>query len=393
MKHIINIFLFFIFFSLTNLLSPNVFADEGGGGGEGECIDISGTYIVGDGRHICTDYAAPKYWCNNSSVHIPTTNSKYRSLYNKTSDYANIIEIVFYERAVIKIRQEGCKKLYLDIHWWRPDYDKKKNYDKWKKKEGRQTFELVAGKQHYKNPDEYSKGNGVNHKYVVKFEKEKITFFLKRISGTNWGSPAKNWITLKKDDKGNLVIDHKERAFIQGLPLIIYTWRVGGHQCVLEKATQEKIKKAEDEYLEDRLSSCKKDSDPINIYWGNTFSPGISIHPGGSNGAVLRGGFNLEFAVKKAGELGVYGDASWDFGSDNFRFSSGMEYELFIFGLQFGYLGQIKDDQYNNGIRTSAMIGMSSLSLVGRWGHFFGEVKEADFFEIGLSYELWIPIW
>ena len=131
---------------------------------------------------------------------------------------------------------------------------------------------------------------------------------------------------------------------------------------------------------------------PVGLNLGGAFRPALP------NGFVLGGEVSivhLWFSTEPTGFwVGIVGDGAYDFGSDAFRHRLGPEIGWGPIGVEFAYLGQLREEVYSSGMSFRGVFSMSFLSLYGGFGHLSGRdnVAPADFGEFGALLKVPIPI-
>jgi hypothetical protein len=145
------------------------------------------------------------------------------------------------------------------------------------------------------------------------------------------------------------------------------------------------------------LASARAFAHPFpdtNHYLPVGLAIGGAIHPVVDNGFLIGGEFS--YARLNPDDqgfwVGGYVDALWDTGPGAFRFSTGPEIGWAFLGVDGGYIGQVSDSGYTHGVAVRPMLTLAFITLAGRYGHLFGDVRERDFGEITVLLKIPIPI-
>lgn len=117
---------------------------------------------------------------------------------------------------------------------------------------------------------------------------------------------------------------------------------------------------------------------------------GGSMRTGDGGGLVL--GAEASVVYFNGAWVGAYADALWDFGPSELRHSIGPEIGLGPLGVDFGYLGAVRDGNYRPGYAARGMLTIALLSVYGRYGHVFGEPRNEEFAEVGVLLKVPIPV-
>ena len=144
--------------------------------------------------------------------------------------------------------------------------------------------------------------------------------------------------------------------------------------------------------------TARGDQDQNAVIASGGLDLGLGLHGEGvASGLVLGGEVSLVAAHFDRAEegvtpyagygivswLGLYGDLVRDFGSDTTRLSAGPEVGHELAGIDGGLLVESGDDaRWGVSGRLVGTIGV--LAMYARWGHFFDDLPDDDFAELGL---------
>lgn len=121
---------------------------------------------------------------------------------------------------------------------------------------------------------------------------------------------------------------------------------------------------------------------------------GTSLHRDLPPGVLVGGEISLTDwdDVLPRGWVGGYVDALWDSGAGALRASVGPELGWRFFGVDLGYVFQASPQGVHHGLAVRPVLTFGFFAIEGRYGHLFGEVRGADFFEVGVLIKVPIAV-
>lgn len=96
--------------------------------------------------------------------------------------------------------------------------------------------------------------------------------------------------------------------------------------------------------------------------------------------------------VLPRGWVGGYVDALWDSGAGALRASVGPEIGWRFVGVDLGYVLQAGPQGAHHGLAVRPVLTFGFFAIEGRYGHLFGDVRGADFLEVGVLIKVPIEV-